>query len=259
MRLERFLDTGCKFLPDRLSLIDGFDGLSPAERRLVSQIQGRTYARMFGRLLADQAPFRQLDAMMADCMPGGYRFVPEPDVVAAVVRSRSAWSVLALTCLIELLMRSHGRQSSGADAQIDPLWNDALRSQWRKASGHARLDELAWKREDERLDPSARDRAVGDLIVLVGMIDGILQAQARADAKYFAAASGRRVDANEQSRIDAALLNSYRWQYILSGVQMPHFSALLTGMLDAEQHGRVAAALAPLSDRTSALHVRWVA
>ena len=47
IRGRRF-DAADKFLPDGLSLADRFTTLSPEERRLVSQIQGRTYANIFG-------------------------------------------------------------------------------------------------------------------------------------------------------------------------------------------------------------------
>src|SRR5262249_52177595 len=47
IRGRRF-DTGHKFLPDGLSLTDGYTTLSSGERRFVSQIQGRTYANVFG-------------------------------------------------------------------------------------------------------------------------------------------------------------------------------------------------------------------
>ncbi len=256
MKLERFIDTGRKFLPDALALIGGFDFLAPAEQRFASQVQGRTYARMLGVLLKHQPRLRRLETMMTGGMPEGYRFVPDADAVAAVVRSRSVWSVLALTCLIGLLLRAHQRLGAIADAGIDAQWAEALRAQADDAARDAALDEREWRLEDARPEPAARDRAIGDLIVLFGMIDGILQAQARADAQYFAAACGRRMLAGEQARVDAALLSAYRWQYILCGVQTPHFSALLAGMLTAEQHGRIAAALAPLFDRVSAPHVR---
>jgi hypothetical protein len=44
----RSFDTACKFLPDGLSLVDAFTTLSVDEKRYVSQIQGRTYANIFG-------------------------------------------------------------------------------------------------------------------------------------------------------------------------------------------------------------------
>jgi len=280
----REFDTRRKFLPDGLAVMGGFGFLPAAEQRLISQIQGRTYANMFGLVerfigahiletsrdhrlgdqvalealvrftdeeLKHQALFRRLEGMMAARMPAGYRFVPDADAVAGLVLSRSAWSVLALTSLIELFTQTHYRQSIGPDVQIDPLWKDVFLFHWKEESQHAILDELEWQRENAKLDDAARDRAVGDLIVLVGAVDGILQAQAEADAAYFAGACGRAVDAAERPRVRAALLHAYRWQYILSGVQLPHFGALLGGMLTGEQHGRVAAALAPLFDSAS--------
>ncbi len=44
----RELDFGKKFLPDGLSGVRELTFLSAGERRLASQIQGRTYANMFG-------------------------------------------------------------------------------------------------------------------------------------------------------------------------------------------------------------------
>src|SRR5262245_42482632 len=44
----RDFDYDSKFLPDGLSLVQDLDFLSTAEQRLLSQIQGRTYAYVFG-------------------------------------------------------------------------------------------------------------------------------------------------------------------------------------------------------------------
>lgn len=44
----RHFDFGNKFLPDGLSRLDRSSLQSPSERRLMSQIQGRTYAYIFG-------------------------------------------------------------------------------------------------------------------------------------------------------------------------------------------------------------------
>ncbi len=47
IRGRRF-DAAHKFLPDGLSQADAFTTLSADEKRFVSQIQGRTYANIFG-------------------------------------------------------------------------------------------------------------------------------------------------------------------------------------------------------------------
>ena len=47
IRSRRF-DAAHKFLPDGLSLTDAFTSLTADEKRFVSQIQGRTYANVFG-------------------------------------------------------------------------------------------------------------------------------------------------------------------------------------------------------------------
>src|SRR5262245_23853177 len=45
---NRAFDTKQKFLPDSLSKVKEFAFLSEAEQRYLSQIQGRTYANIFG-------------------------------------------------------------------------------------------------------------------------------------------------------------------------------------------------------------------
>jgi hypothetical protein len=256
----RSFDTGRKFLPDGLTLPATFGFLPPVERRLLSQIQGRTYAGILGvasRFLGGRAldPAR-LGSMMDDCMPPGWRFVADPDVAAAMVIGRSPWAMRAMVCLTELLAQTHYRHSIEPDHALDPLWKDLFLFHWREEASYATADEIAWRREDARLGAVARDRAVGDLITLIGALDGLLEAQAKADAAYFAQACGRILAAGEQERVAAGLLHAYRWQHILSGVQVPHFSAILSGMLGAAQYSRIAAALAPLFDGFSVPRVR---
>jgi hypothetical protein len=45
---ERSFDTKQKFFPDGLTKIDQFNFLSADEKNYISQIQGRTYANIFG-------------------------------------------------------------------------------------------------------------------------------------------------------------------------------------------------------------------
>jgi hypothetical protein len=278
IRGRRF-DVAHKFLPDGLSLADAFTTLSTYEKRLVSQIQGRTYANVFGLVerfinakvlelsedhwfgdqvalealvrfsdeeLKHQALFRRIDAMVDDVLPDGYRFDIDPNGVAHAVLGKSTWAVLALTLDIELFTQLHYRQSIETDTDLSDLFKDVFLYHWKEESQHAILDELEWVRHDAGLTAETRDRAVDEFIELVGAVDGIMQAQAKADAGYFVAICGRGVDAAEARAIEAAFLKAYRWQYIHSGAQHPHFGKVLSSLITEDQGRRIQAALATL-------------
>jgi hypothetical protein len=284
----RQFDFNKKFLPDGLSRIEALPFLLPAERRFLSQIQGRSYANIFGLVerfisaqvldvsrdhwfgdqvalealvrftdeeIKHQEMFRRLERMAAAGMPQGYVFVPDPDEVARAVLSASKWAVLGLICHIEIFVLLHYHSSIEPDANLSELWKDVFLHHAREESQHAILDELEWVREDARLSPAQRDRAVDDLIALVGAVDGILQAQARADADYFISCSGRSLSGEEAAQVHATVLRAYRWQYIVSGVQGERFQAVLGGLIDAAQFQRIATALGPIiEDVNRVLH-----
>jgi hypothetical protein len=184
--------------------------------------------------------------MMSAAMPAGYRFVPQPNDVAQFVLGKSTWAVLGLTCLIELFVMAHYRSSIQPDAALSELWKDVFMYHWREESQHAIIDELEWRREDAKLDDAARDAAVGDLIELAAGVDGILQAQAEADAEYFSRACGRRAEAAELAAVRDAMRAAYRWQYIVSGVMEPRFAAILGSLTTGKQRDRIDAALGPV-------------
>jgi hypothetical protein len=275
----RTFDVNQKFLPDGLSLADAFTTLSADEKRFVSQVQGRTYANVFGLVerfinakvlelsrdhwfgdqvalealvrfsdeeLKHQALFRRIDTMVGDVLPDGYRFDVDPDAVGHVVLGKSTWAVLALTLDIELFTQLHYRQSIDRDSKLSELFKDVFLYHWKEECQHAILDELEWLRHDTGLTAEQRDLAVDEFIELVGAVDGILRAQAKADASYFAAKCGRVVHETEARTIEAAFLQAYRWQYIHSGAQHPHFCKVLSSLITEDQGQRIQAALARL-------------
>jgi hypothetical protein len=203
--------------------------------------------RLTDEELKHQEMFRRLETMMAPGMPAGYRFLPQPNDVAQAVLAASTWAVLALTTDIELFSQAHYRSSIEPEQHIDPLWKDVFLFHWKEESQHAILDEMEWMREDAKLDARQRDKAVDELIGLVGAVDGICQIQAAMDADYFAQAAGRAFDSARMRAIGEALLAAYRWQYIVSGAQDPRFLEIIGSMINAEQGARIHAALAPLA------------
>lgn len=120
----REFDLAQTFLPDGLSLIDELPFLSAAEQRFLSQVQGRTYAHMFGLVerfigakmlevssdhwfgdqtaleaivrftdeeLKHQELFRRIEQLVAATMPPGYRFDAPANDVAGFVLGKCTW------------------------------------------------------------------------------------------------------------------------------------------------------------------------
>jgi hypothetical protein len=276
----RKFDFSQKFLPDGISKVDRLEFLDNDEKRLLSQIQGRTYANMFGFVerfitakvleitkdhwLGDQTAlealirfsdeelkhqelFRRIEKMMVEGMPEGYRFLPDPDEVATAVLNNSTWAVLALILEIELFTQEHYKQSIEPDENLSELYKDIFLFHWKEETTHAMMDEMEWPREDAKLSPDDRDRAIDELISLVADVDGILQNQSKADVDYFLKLCNRSFTDDEVQRIKDGVLRAYRWQYIFSGVEHPRFQKLYNELTTDEQRQRVSAALATLN------------
>lgn len=84
------------------------------------------------------------------------------------------------------------------------------------------------------------------MIDLVVAVDGILQSQAQADAHYFLKNCEASLTQDEVDTINDAMLRAYRWQYIVSGVQVERFQSALMSKLSAAQMEKVLSALQPL-------------
>ena len=278
------LDFSRKFLPDGLSLVDRVPFLDAHQARFMSQIQGRTYANMFGLIeryiaakvldlsdaytfgdqvalealvrftdeeLKHQELFRRVEAMTATGMPAGYVFKPDANEVARAVLAASTWAVLGLTLDIEIVTQAHYRTSIEKDPNLSELWKDVFLFHWKEESQHAILDELEWKREHARMTPAARDAAVSDLIGLVAAVDGICNVQAAADADYFLQQMGRKLSATQVEQVRDGVLKAYRWTYIVTGVQEPRFAEVMATMVTPGQMERIGKALAPLMAHTA--------
>ncbi len=268
-----------KFLPDGLSMIDQFDFLNDEDKRLISQIQGRTYANMFGFVerfivakilectseywlgsqialealvrfsdeeLKHQILFRRIEPMMAEGMPEGYVFLPDPDAVAEAVLKNSTWAVMGLILEIELFTQEHYKQSIAPNDNLSELFKDIFLFHWKEETTHAIVDELEWERENSKITDSERDQAMDQLIAMVADVDGILQNQSAADVDYFLNTAGHPFSEDEADRLKTGFLKAYHWQYIFSGVEHPRYQKMLAAVTSEPQRQRLGEALAAL-------------
>jgi hypothetical protein len=280
----RSLDFNRKFLPDGLSLVDRLPFLTPHQARFLSQVQGRTYANMFGLIeryivgkmidlsktysfddqvklealvrftdeeLKHQELFRRFETMTAAGMPAGYAFKPDANEVARAVLSASTWAVLGLTLDIEIVTQAHYRSSIESDMHLSELWKDAFLFHWKEESQHAILDELEWKREHARLTDAERDAGVNGLIGLVAAVDGILQVQSAADADYFLMHMGHSLSPTQMEQVRDGILKAYRWTYIVSGVQEARFGEVVKALTTPAQMERIGKAMMPFIEHVA--------
>ena len=281
----RTLDLTRKYMPDSLSRVKELPFLTPAEARLMSQVQGRTYANLFRMVerfigaktlelgrehgmgdqvamealvrltdeeLKHQEMFRRIDEMIGAVMPFGYEFLPDANEVAKMVLSKNTWAVLALTLDLEIYSQAHYRASIEPDPELSELWKDVFLFHWKEESQHAILDELEWRREDDTADAATRDRGVTELIELVAAIDQTLMAQARADADYFISIAGRSFPAAEKASIHDVMFKAYRWQHIILGATEPRYVEVLKALVTPAQMERIGQALAPIATHVAA-------
>jgi hypothetical protein len=256
------------------------DFLNDDEKRLLSQIQGRTYANMFGFVerfitakileltrdhwlgnqvalealvrfcdeeLKHQELFRRIEKMMASGMPEGYSFPWDPNEVAGAVLKKSTWAVMALIYEIELFTQEHYKQSIEPDENLSELYKDVFLYHWKEEAHHAYLDALEWPRQDMKITPVERERAIDEVIELVGAVDGILQKQSKSDVQYFVENSSRSFSDENIKHIKDSVLGAYRWQYIFSGVEHPRFQELMRHLITDVQLKRISQALTPLA------------
>ena len=275
----RQLDTAAKFLPDSLSLVTQLQFLSPAQQRLLSQVQGRTYAYLFGLLercinakvlelgrahcLGDQVAlaallqfvqeelkhqelFRRVEKLADLALPAGYTMATDPDASAAAMLRKSTWGVLALTCFIEIYTQAHYIHSLRDEGELSPLFRDVFHYHWIEEAQHAALDEIEWQRVHATLTPQQIDAGVTDFIDLIRMLDRILQEQASADGEYFCSCDGIYLDRLQGNAIKASLLKAYRLQFIVTGARIERFQRALASKVSAQQLERIDAAFAPL-------------
>lgn len=160
--------------------------------------------------------------------------------------SKTNAAVLLFTAAVEWLTQRHLLDASREDEALDGFTMDVFRAHWEEECQPAQLDHLETLRAFEGLSAEERDRAIDELIELVGAVDGLLRVQTEHDLENLARALGRSLAPAETEELRGGVLAAKRWTFIESGVTHPRFQELFREVTNPAQRERVEQALGDL-------------
>lgn len=256
---DKKLDFSKPFLPESLAGVRGLSSLSAKEKLLLNQIRGNSYLYIFGFVEEYILPFvldevrsmlpvgdaHEMRALLAfaeeeakhihlfrkftDEFAKGFstkcEVIGPAAEVAKVVLSHSKLGVALLTLHIEWMTQAHYLDSIKDDQELDPQFKSLLRHHWMEESQHAKLDTLIVEKHARAGGAAAVAKGLADFAGLGGAIDGLLQQQVQFDLTALEAASGRKLGDAEKKEIAAAQLRSYRYTFLVSGLQHKNLQA----------------------------------
>ena len=265
LRGRRF-DLGKTFLPAGLSLADELPFLTADDRRLFSQVQGRSYACIFG-LVERFIGAKVLEISRAHCAgrpgragsPGAHdrRGAQAPGAVPPPRNADGRRHACGLRASGRTQRRRHrgARQEhlgrAGADAGHRAVHAGPLPRQHRAArptsascggtcscstgrrSRSTRCSTSSSSCARTRaLTPPQRDAAVGDLIDWSARSTASCRPRPRPMRAISCSDRGQALRRCQRGDRRGAFLKAYRWQYIVSGVMQPRFQKVLFGVLE---------------------------
>lgn len=284
-RVEDLIGTGQRldftrpFLPDTLARTLELTSLSPREKLTLNHIRGATYLHLFGVVeqfilpfAIDRAKDRHADQKVRTRALLGFaeeeakhqqlfeRFSQEfashfetpieligpASAIAQEVLSHPPLAVAILILHLEWLTQRHYLDSVKTDEKLDPLFTSLLLHHWQEEAQHAKLDTLVVSELAAQASAEAIDQAIDDFLAIGGFLDGGLRAQAANDLVALEKAIGRSLTTADREGILAAQIRSYRYTFLVSGLQQPNFVAAIRD-LSPQGVSKIEAAASALS------------
>jgi DNA-binding NarL/FixJ family response regulator len=253
---DKKLDFSKPFLPDSLAGISHIEGLTAREKLILNQIRGATYLHLFGlveefilpfalerandevhgdkdRVRAlltfaeeeakHQQLFRSFATEFARGFPVELELIGPAQAVAEAVLAHSKLGVAILILHLEWLTQRHYLESVKTDETIDPRFLSLLRHHWQEEAQHAKIDTLIASELASRASPQEIEEAIDDFLKIGGLLESSLQQQVKFDLITLQKAIGRTLSESQHKEIEAVQLKSYRWTFLVSGLEQTNF------------------------------------
>jgi hypothetical protein len=257
----RDFDYSRRFLPNRLSGVDGIRCLNDGEKLKLNQIMGNAYCHIFAfveeyiipqaleaaekdiygdetrlrtllRFAEDeskhQALFRRSTALFEKGFGVKPGLIPGREDVARAVLSKSRLCSYLLTSMIEWFTQSHYVEHMRDRRELDELFVDLIKYHWMDEAQHAKIDSLLIDEIIGEISEEDRETAVDELLELGGAVDGLLSQQADLDLESLVQAIGRTLSESERAEIKRNTHRAYRWTFLVSGLEHPNFVRIVS-------------------------------
>jgi hypothetical protein len=257
----RDFDYSKRFLPNRLSGVDGIRCLNEKEKLKLNQIMGNAYCHLFAyveeyiipqaleaaqrdiygdetrlrsllRFAEDetkhQEMFRRSTALFEKGFGSLCGLIPAREEVAKVVLSKSRLCSYLLTSMIEWYTQTHYVEHMRDKAELDGLFRDLVKHHWMDEAQHAKIDSLLIDEIVREIGEEDREKAVDELLELGGAVDGLLSQQADLDLESLERAIERTLSAKDREEIKRSTQRAYRWTFLVSGLEHPKFVQIVS-------------------------------
>ena len=263
---DKKLDFGKPFLPESLARVEGLTFLSPAEKRVLNQIRGNTYLRMFGiveefilpflmdhlrdrlreddycvraflQFAAEEAKHIHLFKRFAEEFKAGFAspcaIIGPSEEIGKAVLAHDPLGVGLVILMIEWMTQSHYLDSIKDDTGLDPQFKSLLKHHWMEEAQHAKLDTLMVETLAERSTEEEIQKAIDAFLSIGGILDGGLKQQTAFDLESLERATGRVFSEEEKAIFLEVQHQANRWTYIGSGMGHVNFRTTLNKLSPA--------------------------
>lgn len=256
---DKRLDFTKPFMPESLAHTEPLTFLTKEEKRILNQIRGNAYLRIFGLVEEFILPFI-LDHARPQIHGDDYRVrallqfageeakhiqlfrrfrqefeegfgtecpvIGPPEAIAAKILSHDPLGVAITTLHIEWMVQRHYVDSIKDDQDLDAQFKSLLKHHWVEEVQHAKLDTLVIEAMAASLSEEERMHGVNEYLEIGAFIDGGLQQQVEFDLNSFEESTGRILTQAEKEEFRRVQLRANRWTYL--GTGMTHEKVLDT-------------------------------
>jgi len=257
-----------RFMPENLARVEKLPFLSSEEKKVLNQIRGHAYLRIFGlveefilpfvldhvrpcldqddyrvraflQFAAEEAKHIQLFKIFGEDFRKGFGtecgVIGPPSAIAEKVLSHHPLAVALVILHIEWMTQRHYLDSIKDDNNLDPQFKSLLKHHWLEEAQHAKLDGLMVEALADGLTDSEITSAVDEYLEIGGFLDEGLRSQTALDLEAFEAATGRVLSDSERCVFEQVQHQANRWTYLGTGMTHPKFLETLEYLNPSER------------------------